>query len=72
MTTEAKIKRKLDRAADLIREARDIARTVHPRAYIYCEGSGKLYARSGAGFDTSDSSDVFVTSKQSTFDAGGW
>lgn len=70
-TTEQKIKRKLDRAADLIHEARVLARTLHPCAYIYCEGSGKIYARTGEG-DPSDSSDVFVTSKQSRFDAGGW
>jgi hypothetical protein len=66
---KAYIKKKLDEAVQLMAQAREMLRDFHPKGYIYCEGSGRIYARTG---ETEDSRDVWVTSKQGRFDAGGW
>lgn len=66
---EAYIKKKLDQAVLMMAHAREMLREFHPKGYIYCEGAGRIYARTG---ETEDSRDVWVTSKQGRFDAGGW
>jgi len=66
-----RIKRKLDRAVGLLEEARMMAREHYPRAYVFCEGSGRIYVRTEL-HNAHDSRDVWVTSKKGVFDAGGW
>lgn len=67
--TRQKIKRRLDRAARLITEARELARNEHPEAYAFCEGSGRIHIL--PNIDTR-SEGILVSSERGTFDAGGW
>jgi hypothetical protein len=64
-----KIKRRLDRAAKLITEARNLARETYPEAYAFCEGSGRIHIL--PDYNTR-SEGVLVMSEQGSFDAGGW
>jgi hypothetical protein len=62
-----KIKRRLDRAAQLITEARELARETYPEAFAFCEGSGRIHI-----LPNLDSRDPLIYSERGAFDAGGW
>lgn len=47
LANRRKIKRKLDKAAQLMTEVRELARESHPQAYVFCEGSGRILATQG-------------------------
>lgn len=64
-----KIKRRLDRAAQLITEARELARESHPEAYAFCEGSGRIHILPNLD---ARSESILVSSERGAFDAGGW
>lgn len=64
-----KIKRRLDRAAQLITEARELARETYPDAYAFCEGSGHIHILPDLN---TRSEGVLVSSERGSFDAGGW
>lgn len=64
-----KIKRRLDRAVQLITEARELARETYPEAYAFCEGGGRIYILPDIN---TRSEGILVSSEQGSFDAGGW
>jgi hypothetical protein len=69
LTHRRKIKSRLDRAAQLITEARELARESHPEAYAFCEGGGHIYILPNI---ETRSEGILVSSKRGSFDAGGW